>query len=333
MTVALEIPNTGTARRTLDRTDAWTELGIGVRGAKTAEEALKSAHLWGWDVRKIGGVTATETSGDSMTTVKMPDSYATVRTNPLTGETDYLGTVGRKYVPVQNEAHAEVLDLLAKESGAVFDRAGAFQGGRKVFLSMQLPQVLNLGGIDHHDLNIAVFNSHDGSSASSVHLTPTRLLCGNMQKIAIRGAKYSHSIPHTVSAEKKITAVHKALFALFDYREAFEREADRLLNTPMTLGGFEQLVNKVWPVPTSPSKRTRTNHLVRVTTLRSLFEDADTQANIRGTAWAAWNAVGEYLDHYAPAKTGEIRAARSLSSSGTVTSMKQKAYDLLALAA
>ncbi|HEX2810520.1 MAG TPA: hypothetical protein VHN80_30525, partial [Kineosporiaceae bacterium] len=50
-----------------------------------------------------------ETTGDTVcglrtVEVDAPDKAMTVRTNPVTGSTDYLGVVGRDYTPVQNEA-------------------------------------------------------------------------------------------------------------------------------------------------------------------------------------------------------------------------------------
>ena len=53
--------------------------------------------------------------------------------------THLLGVVGSGYHPLQNEEHAEFLNLLADESGAIFDTAGSLRGGRQVFVTMKLP--------------------------------------------------------------------------------------------------------------------------------------------------------------------------------------------------
>lgn len=339
MTV-LEIPTTGTALRAPGRKDAWTILGADVSEANTAREALEMADLRDWDVRLMGNVTASEVTihddGVTATEVKMPDTRATVRTNPRTGGTEYLSAVGRKYTPVQIEAYENVLDLARRESGAVFHKAGAYDGGRKFFISMSLPGTVRIGGVDEHNMHLTLFGSHDGSSANSLHIGPTRLDCGNMQRIIIAGAKHKVSVPHTASALDKLVSLESELAVLFDWQDAFEREAERMLNTPLSLGQFEQLVTSrdLWPIPTSPTTRTRKNYEARMNTLRSLFENADTQESIRGTAWAGWNAIGEYLDHYAKANSLSVRAARSLSDVGAVTKKKTAAHrQLLALAA
>jgi hypothetical protein len=91
---------------------------------------------------------------EGVTSLDVP-GYATVRTNPFTHRPEALGVVGSGYLPLQNEEHAEFLNLLADQSGAIFDTAGSLRGGRQVFVTMRLPESLKVGGTDRVDLNIA----------------------------------------------------------------------------------------------------------------------------------------------------------------------------------
>jgi hypothetical protein len=70
-------------------------------------------------VRKEPLQTAPIISADGVTTLEVPDQFATVRTNPVTGRPDVLGVVGRGYTPIQNEEHATLLDALVAESGSL----------------------------------------------------------------------------------------------------------------------------------------------------------------------------------------------------------------------
>ena len=67
--------------------------------------------------------------------------------------------------------------------------------------------------------------------------------------------------------------------------------------------------------------------------LTRLFVDADTNANIRGTRWAGYQAVTEYLDHAAPVhgkSTADKAVNRALRSiDGAVVETKEKAFALL----
>ena len=139
-----EIETHGTqAAAVFARKDAWHRLGTTVRDrAFTAEEAMRLGHLGGWDVRKLPLTTA-EVSEGGVTPIEVP-GFATVRTNPFTGAPEALGVVGGGYTPLQNEDHAKFLNLLADESGAIFDTAGSLRGGRQVFITMQLPDSLTV---------------------------------------------------------------------------------------------------------------------------------------------------------------------------------------------
>ena len=199
------------------RTDAWHRLGTTVRDrAFTAEEAMTLGHLGGWRVRKAPLI-AHEVTADGVTTIDAP-GYATVRDNPFTGRAEALGVVGAGYEPLQNEDHAEFLNNLADQSGAVFDTAGSLRGGRQVFITMQLPDSLTIGGTDAVDLNIAALNSHDGSGAFRILVTPVRVVCANTQAAALAAHASSFSIRHTRNAKAAVAAARDALGLTFSLR-------------------------------------------------------------------------------------------------------------------
>ena len=194
------------------RVDAWHRLGTTVAGeAFTAEDALRLGHLGGWDVRKVA-LTATELSEDGVHSIAVPDHFATVRTSPFTGHPEALGVVGRGYTPLQNEEHCEFLNRLADESGAIFDTAGSLRGGRQVFVTMRLPETMRVGGVDDVTVNIAALNSHDGSMAFRLLVTPVRVVCANTQAAALRDARvvYSSRRPPHPAREPAASTGHLA---------------------------------------------------------------------------------------------------------------------------
>ena len=316
------------------RTDPWHRLGVTVAGdAFTAEDAMTLGHLGGWDVRKVP-VTATEIRDDGVTTVEVPNAYATVRTNPFTGQTDALGVVGAAYHPLQNEEHAEFLNHLADASGAIFDTAGSLRGGRQVFVTMRLPKHLNVGGTDRVDLNIAALNSHDGNSAFRLLVTPVRVVCANTQHAALRDHVSSWSIRHTRNAKAAVQAARDSLGLTVAYVEAFEAEAERMINTSVTDAEFFQLVGTLFgtPEPDAPA-RTRNAARARDASLSRLWHDAATQHGIRGTAWAGYQSVVEYVDHHAPVRDkSDAATARALRLLTTDEPARIKARAWTALA-
>ena len=155
----------------------------------------------------------------------------TVRTNPVTGATDYLGVVGRDYTPVQNEACAELLDLLIDASGAHFETAGSLRGGRRVFVTLKLPDGMSIAGVDDLDLYLALSTSHDGSTALRVDATPVRVVCANTQRLALQRSVGHYTFRHTSSIKAKIAQARQAIGITYAYADAFAAEAERMLDT------------------------------------------------------------------------------------------------------
>ncbi|MFK5691399.1 DUF932 domain-containing protein [Ornithinimicrobium sp. LYQ92] len=310
----------GQAAAIFARQDAWHQLGTTVAGdAFTAEEAMRLGHLGGWDVRALP-LTASEVTEDGAHIIEVPDSFATVRTSPWTGQPEPLGVVGNRYQPIQNEEHAEVLNRLVDESGAIFDTAGSLRGGRQVFVTMRMPQTMKVAGTDEVGLNIAALNSHDGSQAFRLLVTPVRVVCANTQHAALNHNRASIAIRHTASARGKIAAARDALGLTFAYAEEFQAEAEAMLNQSVTDAQFVKITRELFGWQEDPTTRQRRTQRERENALLSLWADADTQAAIRGTGWAGVQSVVEYLDHFAPVKTkgnrSKARAERLLTTDG-----------------
>lgn len=315
------------------RVDAWHRLGTTVAGeAFTAEDALRLGHLGGWDVRKVA-LTATELSEDGVHSIAVPDHFATVRTSPFTGHPEALGVVGRGYTPLQNEEHCEFLNRLADESGAIFDTAGSLRGGRQVFVTMRLPETMRVGGVDDVTVNIAALNSHDGSSAFRLIITPVRVVCANTQAAAIRDHVSSVSIRHTRNATSAVQIARDALGLTFAYVDEFEAAAQRLINETMSEAQYVAMTRRLFGTP-DPDARLRAQNAERerTATLAHLWHDASTLDGIRGTAWAGYQCITEYVDHHAPVRTRDdvdhARAARLLTTEEP-NRLKRTAWDIL----
>jgi phage/plasmid-like protein (TIGR03299 family) len=318
----------GSAAFVSAREDAWHRLGTVTPDALTAEDALSTARLGGWRVRKLT-LTARELSLDGITMHEVERFYATARTNPVSGSTDILGVVGETYQPIQNEENCEILNAISDESGAHFETAGSLMGGRQVFVTMKLPNGMLLNGQDALDLYIAALNSHDGSTAFKLIITPVRIVCANTQAMAISAAKSSFSIRHTETAKGRIEEARRALGLTFRYLDEFQAQAERMMNADLAMADFKKVCDELWKPADQrkDSARTIGNSVRRDAALDQLFNQATTQAGIRGTRWAGLQSITEYIDHVAPAKDAYARAVRTVS--GDSMRMKEAAARLL----
>ncbi|GAA1810967.1 hypothetical protein GCM10009682_35680 [Luedemannella flava] len=310
------------------RQSAWHQLGTVTSDCLTAEDAIAKALLGGWKVRKIV-LQGIETTPDGVNIVECPDKVMTVRTNIITQETEYLGVVGTEYAPVQNEEAAEVLNRLADESGAHFETAGSLRGGRMVFLTMKLPTAMQIAGVDDMDLYLCATTSHDGTCALRVDATPIRVVCANTQRAAIAHSRGSYTFRHTSNVRAQISQAREAMGLMWRYLDDFQTEAERMLDATLTMGQFEKIITELWPIADDASDQTKNNAKKRASTLRYLIRDADTQKAIKGTRWAGFQAVTEYIDHYAPAKDAQLRANRAVT--GPIAELKTRAFELLSV--
>lgn len=328
------------------RSDAWHRLGQSVGHAMTAREALEAAHLANWNVRKMPLVIRQEplVSEDGVSTrpsIPVPDMFATVRNNPVVaGWVDYLGVVGTKYEPVQNEASCALLDAITDQSGAHFETAGALFGGRQTFVTMKLPKTMTLqgrnGAEDRTEFYLAALNSHDGSAAFKVIVTPVRIVCANTQRFALNKAKSSYSIRHTNGARAAIQQARNTLGLTWRYMEAFEAEAAALYAAAMDVDEMRDFATRLLKVDDANTAAARNRRRDQVNRIVKLFVSSPTITDIAGTRWGAYNAVTEYLDHHQPvrgartaAAAADTRALRAVTTGGTVETLKLDAFRLL----
>lgn len=320
----------GVAQFASTRVHAWHRLGQVTPSLMTVEDALQQAHLAGWDVRLSPNQTTvmTEDGVDVLDT----GGYSTIRTNPITGRPEVLGAhVSESYHPVQNEEQAEFLTALLDESGAYIETAGALRGGRQVFFCAKLPESMLIGGVDRLDLYVTAMNGHDGSMALRAIASPVRVVCANTQDAALRQAVQRFSIRHTKGAARAVQQAREALELSHRFNAAFEAEAERMIQETLTDGEFERITKGLLgEVEEKDSPRTKRTKIERLDVVRGLFRTAETQAAVRGTRWAGYQAVTEYVDHFGAVHVkggkSEARALRAVDGAGV--SLKEKAFDL-----
>lgn len=284
-------------------------LGTRVDETFTAEQAMDEGLLGGWNVRK--SPLSTVVDGKRLA---IPGMNAVVRDNPKTGGTEVLSRYGvsDSYSIVQNEDHAAFLNTLVEESGAHFELAGSVDGGRKVFLSMKMPGHIQVGGVDPIDLSLLAINSHDGSMSFTLGVMPVRYACSNVLNSVFGGMSGLVRIRHTSGAQKQMVAqAREALEISFKYLDNFQEEAERLINTTLTQSQFEQIIEREFGAGEDASAAANTRAEKKIEQMTDLFAEAQTHEGVRDTAWAGYNALVEWSDHFAPTRGEDRDASRA----------------------
>lgn len=297
-----------------DRVVPWRRQGRPVEGAETAAEALGAAGL-AWDVR-LEPVLVQNPDFESPDVLEtIPDRFANVRQS----DRRVLGIVGSDYRPFQNTEAFAFADHAREKLGAAYESAGELKGGRWVWATLKLPGTVRVGGEDVHDLYLMLNNSHDGSRAVTVAVTPIRLDCTNLLNLALAKALQRWTARHVESAVEKLKEAIRTVERTEKYVTEFTAVADQLVGESCSTGQLEFVLRGILP-------DTERSEFVAERIIE-LFETSPTIERVRGTKWAAVNAVGEWFDWVREPRTAESQLLSTLI--GTGKSMRDRAVSKL----
>ena len=302
---------------------------INVEDCKTAEDVIIKAGL-DWEVSKCPLVAKMPFDG----TIDMmshpveesfvrgsdlyrdcPNAYATYRTD----KNIPLGIVKEKYTEVQNIDAFSFFDNAIGRDKAIWQTAGFFGNGERIFVSAKLPDSIYVNGQDPVDNYLVFTTSHDGSSGVKILFTPIRVICENTLNAAIKNATNYVSFRHTASVHRNIDqageilgiAKEKTQFLAEQYEamskikmtdtEVNQYFVDLILSENEKLSlletghNNEQLINKHWQaIDDSGISMKKVNVLHN---MREYYEIGPGQKQYLGTAWGAYNAVTGYYSN------------------------------------
>ncbi|RJL21046.1 DUF932 domain-containing protein [Bailinhaonella thermotolerans] len=233
-----------------------------------------------------------------------PDDYVVIRED--TGAR--LGRVGGLYEVIQQRDMFRFLEDLTESGDVVWETAGALRGGRKVFVTAQIPEsiIVDRGGLDDEiQLYLAVINSHDGRSGAEAVVTPWRIACSNTERFAVRDARTRWKIRHTPNALQRVAQARDTLGLTLKYAQQWEQEETQLARTDILLDEVRGLIDELWPLKDDADASARTRHHTRADHIMALFEGESQR--LGRSAYAAERTMTDFLDHYQP------RGSRTMS--------------------
>ena len=247
-----------------------------------------------------------------------PNTYATYRTDVNIP----LGNVKSKYEVVQNISAFNFFDGAIGKDKAIWQTAGYFGNGERIFVSAKLPDNITVKG-DKIENYLVFANSHDGTSGVNILFTPIRVICQNTLNAAIRNAESFIRFRHTASVNSKLLSAaeilgiskQKAIVAeqmfnaMTDVKFDDKSTMEYIASIYLTDAEFERVksideksgINRLF---------TRSGQLIqdaqistrKVNMLYDTFNyyiDGPGQAEFRGTAYGAYNAITGYYSNIA----------------------------------
>lgn len=265
------------------REKPWHGLGTQVMEAPTSAEAIKLAGL-DWEV--VGQPIFTDSG------IQIPGYVANTRSS----DNRVLGVVTDKYKIVQNKDAFAFTDNLIGEN-CRYETAGSLKNGKSVWMLAKLPRTAVLG--DDVDQYLCFNNTHDGTGAVKVFMTPIRVVCNNTLNLALNRASRFWSCKHMGKMEDKLAEATQTLQLANTYMDELKVKADQYANTSITMDRVKQVVAELFPINDDDSDR----HKATMTKARNEFMTCYFMPDIAkfmNTEWGVINAASDFSAHVQP---------------------------------
>jgi phage/plasmid-like protein (TIGR03299 family) len=328
----------------------WHGLGQILQPGASMEQWLEATGMDSWTIRRTKPMYYADRAQKDLRTDD--DMVFLVRSD--TGEK--LGYVSNDYNVVQPAEMLEFFRDLTADSGFTIETAGVLFGGKK-FWALAKIQTAMLNGWDQIGAYLLLSSSADGSRATEGRETVTRVVCHNT--ISMAWGEQSDKVVRISHRERFNHAqVKKRLGLVQEHFDQFVEAANDLSKAKVSEAAAEEFVLKLLrptkeavdlmaqeaPADTLAALLERSPHVPKAqeedleTLLRrprgaddilGLFfggGEGSGRKGAAGTAWGLVNAVTEYVDHHATAKSTDHLLERAYWGSGA--ELKQDAMTL-----
>jgi phage/plasmid-like protein (TIGR03299 family) len=267
------------------REKPWHGLGTIVAEAPASAEALKLAGL-DWKV-----VQAPIYTGRG-------EEVAGYKVNLRDTDRQVLGVVTDRYKVIQNKEAFAFTDKLL-DAGVRYETAGSLQEGRKVWLLARLPREFIIAG-ERISPYLVLSNTHDGSGAVRVCITPIRVVCNNTLNLALNTASRSFSMIHTGDIRGKVAEAKETLFMADKYMENLGREFEKLRKQKVSEQQVREYIETLIPTEPGASVIQMKNVKKLREDMRSRYYDAPDLSDTGHNAYRFINAVSDFATHGEP---------------------------------
>lgn len=267
------------------RETPWHGLGTKVMEAPNSREALMLAGL-DWNVVQEPIYTETE------------DLIEGYKANIRDSDRRVLGVVTERYKVIQNrEAFAFTDELLG--AGVRYETAGSLQGGRRVWMLAHMPHEYIISG-ERISPYLLFSNTHDGSGAIKVALTPIRVVCNNTLNLALSTAKRSWSMIHTGDIKGKLKEAKDTLFMAENYMDSLGKEFETLRKKSLTDKQVMEYIEILLPAEENATLQQKRNIRWLQEDMKVRYFDAPDLQDVGKNAYRFLNAVSDFATHAAP---------------------------------
>jgi len=294
----------------------WHSLGIQLPGEISIDD-LATFPQFAWEAQKVQ---LTLPDGRPV------DTYAMLRSD----SGDIIGrAVGFKYTPLQFKQAFGFFNSFVSSKEAIIHTAGLINNGSRVWILAKLPGEIRVHGDDVIGKYLLLSNSHDGTSPVQITFTPIRVVCQNTERAALRGSDNIHAIRHTKGINQAIQDAAQAMGIANQYYSDLEAAFQSLQRKQMSHTESVDYINTVFDAEFKSSEKgsTRGRNILEGVYELLLTGKGTELPGVQGTAWGAYNAVTEYIDHHKNYRSHDT-ALENIAFGSSGGAVKQKAFEL-----
>lgn len=263
----------------------WHGLGQKLEGDPSIEEGIEAAGL-DWETELIPVVTEDDRRPCPARALRRSDTRA------------IMGVVGLQYRELPNKSAFAFFQPFLDAGLASLHTAGSLSGGKKVWVLAKIKRdPIKIVKDDVVEKFVLLSNSHDGTTSVRVGFTPIRVVCANTLALA-HGDKASKLIRvrHTKNLDENLTALQDVINVADQEFTATAEQYRRLQRKTINQKDVAKYVRTIFGF--LPEEKPMNGQQTRtLAECMRLFEEGkgNNLAGVRGTLWAAFNGVTEYL--------------------------------------
>ena len=299
------------------RETPWHGLGTRVKEAPSSKDALIYAGL-DWKVIQEPVYTDSQ---------ELIEGY---KANVRDSDRRVLGVVTDRYKVIQNEEAFAFTDALLGE-GVRYETAGSLQGGKKVWMLARMPHEYIITG-ERISPYLLFSNTHDGSGAIKVALTPIRVVCNNTLNLALSTAKRSWSMIHTGDIQGKLQEAKDTLLLADRYMDSLGKEFENLRMKSMTDKQVMEYIEVLLPVEEDGTMKQKRNIEHLREDLKMRYFDAPDLQDVGKNAYRFINAVSDFATHAQPLRKTANYKENLFAKTVEGNPMIDKAYQMVCAA-
>ncbi len=212
-----------------------------------------------------------------------------------------LGVVGSRWHPLQNREAFDIFEPLVETGELKLHTAGSLRNGERIWVLLQMPHANSeIVKGDEICKFVLLSNGHDGKLAVRLGFTPIRVVCANTEALA-RSSEASKliRIHHSRFVRQNCEKLRDIMNLANAEFEATAEQYRFLASREINESDLHKYCKIIFEIAHKSDDEVTTRTKNQMERIKWYFENGkgNNLPGVKGTWWAAYNAVSEFLNH------------------------------------